>query len=342
MKKLVVLNVLLATFANQAHAVNGDGGIQFYEMVFGNPSQRNASRGHKDSHEVGNEACEGYGGLIGDINGFFCHMEKDMGITSPGSRTKSLGGLRVRAEILKVPTTIGGVTYAYTGSVWVCKSSSADCTLTTNFARAYYIAFSYDPLAGVNKGYALSDPGIFNGPGGNASEIIYDVGSASANQSVSGKMVFTDSGSGSTFKMRVVGQRTATAFQLNLAAFNTGASAGFRYAMAGTPPSAAGGARIYNMYYEGSGGSGTNGFYALDAAGLAAPATGNGFCGSVNETGTSSLVTASAGNCATNAFGAFDFTALTASSALSTSAQGLSAASIIGAWQGMAANPSAL
>ncbi len=320
-----------------AKATDGSGGIQFYEMLFGGPDQRKESRNSEsEGTTVEVEACGGYGGIIGGINGFFCHMEKDMGIVGPGAATKTFGAFKVHAEIVKTPTTVNSVVYDYVGSVWMCVIASADCTKVANFNRMYYIAFSYGKTTGVNKGYALNVPGIMNGNNSDAMEIIYDLGSATVNQTIKAKASFTQGLK--TYTMRALGSKTTTNMQLNMSFYD--GTNGFRFAMSGAPPSATATSNYYNMYYEAAGGSGSGGFYALDTAGLAAPATANGSCLVAVESGTSTTTSSGGSNCTSLSFGAFDYYAATASGPLS--AQSLTSSSILGTWQGMAANPSAL
>ncbi|MEK7358490.1 MAG: hypothetical protein AAB250_18745, partial [Bdellovibrionota bacterium] len=204
-----------------------------------------------DGANVGSESCDGYGGLIGGINSFFCHMEKDMGITGVGGATKTFGSYKVRAEIAQTSTTINSVTYDYTGSVWICSSS---CTVASNFSRFYFIAFSFDKAAGINKGYALNIPGMFEGNTSDAMEIVYDLGTASSSQSIEGKGIFTNGGT--AHKMRVKGVKTSTSFKMNVAMHD--GTNGFRFAMSGAPPSTT--SNYYNMYYEATGGSGSDGY----------------------------------------------------------------------------------
>lgn len=336
MKRYVLLMLIIFYVApNAAIATDAGAGNSFYEMFFGNPDQRKSSRGNKEGANVGNEACDGYGGLIGGINGFFCHMEKDMGITGPGSATKTFGTSKVHAEITKTATTVNGVTYAYVGDVWVCRSP-ADCTQTANFSRMYFIAFSYDKVNGINKGYALTVPGIMQGNTNDAMEIIYDIGKASATQTISSRAVFVNGSN--TFRMRALGQKTTTAFQMNVVGYD--GTNGFRFAMAGAPPSTTVASNYYNMYYEGSGGAGTSGFYAVDTSALTTPVTGNGLCELAVESGSTTTMTSGGTNCSAMAFQAFDYYALTASG--TPNAQALTAAGILGTWQGMATNPTAL
>lgn len=332
MRYVYVVLALICSAPLAAFAVDGSGGNQFYEMVFGNPDQRKQSRDKsKDGANVGSEACDGYGGLIGGINGFFCHMEKTMGITGVGGATKTFGNFKVRAEIALASTTINSVTYTHTGSVWFCTSS---CTVASSFNRFYFIAFTYDKAAGVNKGYALNIPGMMDGNVNDAMEIIYDLGSASASQTVSGKGVFTNSGT--SHKMRVTGTKTSTSFKMNVAMHN--GTNGFRFAMSGAPPTTT--SNYYNMYYEATGGTGSGGYYSLDTAALSAIATGNGSCQLAVESGTSTQFTSGGSNCSALSFQAFDYYSLTASG--SPSVQGLTASGILGTWQGMAANPSSI
>ena len=173
-----------------------------------------------------------------------------------------------------------------------------------------------------------------NGVAGSAMEIIYDLGSASTTQSVSAKAVFVQGAT--TFRMRTLGTKTSTTLKMNLA-FHDGTN-GFRFAMSGAAPSAT--SNYYNMYYEGAGGTSSNGFYSLDAAALTAPATANGTCILAVESGSTTNTTTGGANCSTYSFSAFDFNSLTATG--SPDAQSMTATGVLGTWQGMAANPTAL
>lgn len=326
---------IIAIFAGlPALATDGSGGIGFYEMVFGDPDQRNLSRSSADGTNVADEPCDTYGGVLGGINSFFCHMEKDMGIRGVGSTTKTFGTMVIHAEIVLSSVTISGVTYDHQAEVWVCDSSSLDCTQTANFSRFDYVAFSFDKASGVNKGYAESSPNGLPGGQTGASQITYDVGSGTANQSISAKLNFSDGSN--TYDMRVLAYKSSTGFQVNVVGY--GASAGFRFAMSGAPPSMSGGTNYYNMYFEATGGSGTSGFYTLEAAGLAAPATNHGMCILASESGSSTGVASGGSNCSSYAFAAFD----TYSASGSPNAQSFTVNGILGTWQGMAAHLSAI
>jgi hypothetical protein len=310
----------------------------FYEMVFGDPDQRRLSRANAEGTNVSVEACDDYGGVLGGINGFFCHMEKDMGIRGPGAATKSFAGLVIHAEILKTATTIGSVTYDYQAEVWICNAQVNNCALLTNFNRFDYVAFSYDAAAGVNKGYALSSPNALISAGTGASEIIYDVGSASASQSVAAKLNFTDPNS-VTYDMRVLGTKTASAFTMNVVGYDSTHASGFRFAMSGAPPSANGGNNYYNMYFEDASGIGSNGYYSLDVAGVSAPAQANGYCALASEQGSATGIQSATGHCTGYNFAPFDTYSLAGHT---PNAQGFTANGILNTWQGMSAHPSAL
>lgn len=337
-KSLLVTAVIALAAPTVAMAQTATSGAVFYDMVFGNPNIRKAVKDRNDRNDLRAESCESYsdGSLLNIVNNFFCHMEKDMGIKGVGSVTKTFAppgqsGMTVRAEIAQTAVTINSVSYDYQGKVWVC---SASCTSAANFNRAFYIAFSYNTGSGINKGYVLTSPGSFNSSqSGSAMEIEYDIGSGTVTQSVKAKAVFVHSSA--THKMRALGQKTSSSVKVNVA-FHDGTN-GRRFAMATSPGFTAN--KYFNMYFEGSGGGGTNGFYSLDAAGIAAPSTSNGFCVSAAETGTALAPTSvTASNCSSLSFLAFDHT----SNGAAPKVIDFTASSILGTWQGMSANPSSI
>jgi len=334
----------LATASLPAEAQDASAGTGVYDMVFGNPNQRKAIRDRNESNDVGAESCNGYGGILGVINGFFCHMEKDMGITGVGSATKTFAGggstVTVRAEVEATAVTINSIAYTHLAKVWVC---AASCSSVSNFSRAFYLAFSYNATTGINKGYGLINPGSFNSTQtGSAMEIEYDIGSSTATQYVRGKAIFVDGAS--TYKSRILGERTSSSMKISVAMHD--GTNGFRFAMSTTPDFSA--SKFMNMYYEGAGGAGSNGFFTLDAAGtngIGTPATGNGLCTSGVESGSSmSVSSVASSNCSALSFLAFDYASANTSAAggLYLNSGSYTAASILGAWQSMAANPSSI
>lgn len=344
LQKIILSSLIIFTVAPEVYAQDASAGTSIYDMVFGNPNQRKATRERNDSNDVGAESCDGYGGILGVINGFFCHMEKDMGITGVGSATKTFadtgGNMSVRAEVTLTSTTINSVTYSYLAKVWVC---SASCTSTSSFSRAFYLAFSYDTAAGVNKGYGLVSPGSFNSnQTGSAMEIEYDIGSSTATQFVRGKAIFVNNGN--TFKTRILGEKSSTSLKVSVAMHN--GTNGYRFAMSTTPGFSD--SKYMNMYYEGSGGAGSNGFYSLDAAGtngIGTAATGNGLCTSGVESGTSmSTSSVAASNCSALSFLAFDYASANTSAAGGAylNSGSFTAAGILGTWQSMTVNPTSI
>lgn len=333
----IMTGLFCLLLAVPAMAGTGSDGNQFFEMVFGNPNQRKAVRDRNQSNNLNLESCEGYGGFMGAINSFFCHMEKDMAIKGVGSATKSFvgpqGSMTVRAEVTQSSPTVSGVVYTYEAKVWVC---TATCGSTGSFNRAFYLAFSYDAASGVNKGYALMEPGKFDNQTGSAMEIVYDIGTSSTTQDVAIKAVFVNSG-GTPFKIRAKGQKTSTSMKMNVVMYN--GTYQNRVAIATTPGEAS---KYLNMYFENSAGSGASGHYSINAAGVAsAPATANGFCASGAETGdTLSLTSASAANCSSLSFLSFDHYSTSASG--TPSVEAFTSTGITGSWQGMASSPTSL
>ncbi len=315
---------------DQAHA-DGRGGHGFFEMLFGSPDSRGKlnDRGSDRSKEV---RCDDYDGVMGQVNGFFCHMEKDLGLTGIGSKTKVFGSFTVHAEISPVATVIfGGVSYnyAYEAKVWVCQSG---CTNPANFARAYYLAFSSSPDGTINKGFVLNSPGVFEGDAGSGMLIHYDLGANTTTRFVRTKALFIHSSR--TFRMDAYGEKTATTLKLNVVG-NDGTN-GFRYALSTTPDFAT---KYFNMYFEQTAASGA-GTAALDASGTGAIATSAGLCTQGTESGSAlSPMAVSSSNCSALTFNPFANTSATVSS---YTAAGILASDASNAWNGMAANPAAI
>jgi len=319
---------------SRAHA-DGHDGEGFYEMLFGSPDSRNKLHDRADKRE-NESSCDEYDGIMGSVNGFFCHMEKDLEIKGVGSKTKVFGNLTVHAEVTPVGVVVfGGVTYnyAFEAKVWVCQSN---CTVLTNFKRAYYIAFSYAQDGTINKGFVLNEPGVFDGSPGSGLLIHYDLGSSTAVQFVRAKAIFTHGGLPPT-KMDAYGEKTSSSVKLNVAGVDgSSAGAGFRYALS---TSAGIDQKFFNMYFESAAASGS-GTAALDAAALNPIATSAGFCSQGDERGsTLSPLARSTGSCSALAFNPFKI--------VSTSVSAYTAASVLAsdsanAWNAMTTAPSAL
>ena len=336
---IVGLGLGLSLSGHPAKA-DADAGKGNLEMLFGSPDSRKKLKDHNDTGSVTREACDGYDGMLGIVNGFFCHMEKDMGIRGLGKSTKVFGTTTVRAEVTAGGSVLlGGVTtaYDYTANVWVCNSA---CGSLSSYVQAFHIVFSYKADGTVNKGFLIHRPGVFDNSGAsNGMQIQYDIGSSTSIQTVSGKMIFANSGK--TFKMRAVGEKTATTLKMNVNAHD--GTNGFRYALSTGPQVALSVAKFFNLYAEGSTYSGM-GVAALGAGAQAAIASSAGACFSATDSGsTHSFVAAGASNCSALNFLAFDFDNATVSA---YSNSGAGANNVLRTdtldWNGMPANPAAI
>ncbi len=328
------------SFSGHVAKADSDAGKANLEMLFGSPDSRKKLKDHNDTGSVTKEACDGYDGLLGIVNGFFCHMEKDMGITGLGKVTKTFGTTSVRAEVTAGGSvTLGGITtaYDYTANVWVCNSA---CTTASAYVQAFHIVFSYKPDGTINKGFLIHRPGVFDNTGSaNGMQIQYDIGSATANQSVNGKMIFSNSGK--TFKMRAMGVKSASGLKMNINGHD--GTNGFRFALSTTPAIATSAAKYFNIYAEGPTYTGV-GSYALGAAAQAAIPTSNGGCFSATDSGsTQAFVAAAASNCSSLGLNAFDIDNATVAAFTNS---GATASNILqsdtGAWNGMPVNPSSI
>ncbi len=331
-----LLYALVFLFSTQSFAGNHDGALSMFDVFFGNPNERSHARDREgDNRDVSSDNCSGYGGIIGEISGFFCHMEKDMGFTGPDAKTKVFGSMTVRAEIVKTPTslTYNGIseTYDHKAQVWVC---AASCSITTNFNRAYYIIFSYSADGTVNKGFVLNSPGIFDGRAGTAMMIQYDLGTAAASNYVNVKAVFKDNID--TFKMDGRATKLANILKVNMIFSNGSSNIG---RMAGVQDITAGKTKIYfeNTAFAGNV-NGTDGIADIDAAAQGAiSSVDTGVCLVTGSSGSSSGASAGTG-CSASAFSNF--------AASSGTVNAYTAAAVLmatgTAWNGMAANPSSI
>lgn len=279
----------LVGFNPQAHAA-ADDGIGFFEMLFGGPSARSAAKSHTGS--TSGESCDGYDGIMGMVNSFFCHMEKDMGITTIGSKTVVFQSSSVHASITEASNTVTigsrSISTTHLGQVWVCSSA---CTVASNFSRMYYIAFKYSGSGAVNLGYVVAEPGSMGGETGSAMSLLYDVGTSTTTKFVDVQARFTSAVT--SFKMRAVGESTGSVMNINFAGHN--GTNGFRFA-GSTDQSAS--PQYFKMYFEnGSVGAGTD---AVNTAstGSGALTPSSTACFSATETGTAMSTSSTAdGNC---------------------------------------------
>lgn len=198
---MVLLALGSALPVETAYADGGDGFGQVFNVLFGS---RDAKQKLQTCEDGGSNS-----GLIGVVNSFFCHMEKDMGITGPTSGVTKVfndsgGAMSVRAQIIAGDVVISGVTYSHQARVWVCTTG---CTLAANFARAIYIAFSYDKDALVNKGYLLMEPDRFDGGSSSALKLIYNVGESVGTKTIVAHGKFSDGAT--TIRMYADGSKSS-------------------------------------------------------------------------------------------------------------------------------------
>ena len=183
MNKIKIL-LLSLTFSTLAHAHGGDGFGQIFNNFFG-----------KQADKVAGATCdagEGKGGVLGVVNGFFCNMEKRMGITgvTPGV-TKVFGNMSVRAVVTAGAYTVATINYDYNAQIWVCYTG---CTVTGNFTRAINFYFSSATDKTVNKGHMLMNPNAFQSSGNSTSamNLQYDVGTSTVSKFVTAKTIYVN------------------------------------------------------------------------------------------------------------------------------------------------------
>jgi len=195
MKYILIITSFI--FSLNAYADGKDGFGQIFNMFFGNEAERSA---------VANcSAADGQGGILGVVNGFFCHMEKDMGIVGvTAGVTKVMGTMSVRAVVATSVAVVDGVAYDYNAQVWVCHSA---CTVASNFNRAINFYFSYATDKTINKGHMLMNPNAFEAAGSatSAMNLKYDVGTSTASKSITAKVIFVQGTT--TQRMRMDGSK---------------------------------------------------------------------------------------------------------------------------------------
>jgi hypothetical protein len=185
---LIMTTSLATSLATSPSAfAGGDGFASMFTSFFGTEKGKAAMQ---NCDQNGADAS-----IISGVNSFFCHMEKDMGMTGVGSVTKSITSdghtMSVHAEITGgaggASIAANGTTYDYLANVWVCTSG---CTNASNFNRVISLAFSYVADKTINKGFMVQDSGAFQGSAGtSAMTLSYDVGSSTTNKIIVAKFV---------------------------------------------------------------------------------------------------------------------------------------------------------
>ncbi|MBC7741096.1 MAG: hypothetical protein H7061_02785 [Bdellovibrionaceae bacterium] len=238
--KNIFLLVITLLISNSVYANGSDGFGQIFNSFFGT-----------EADKVAHATCdggEGKGGIIGIVNGFFCHMEKDMGIKGVTTGvTKVFGTMSVRAVVSAGSYTVASVNYAFNAQVWVCHSA---CTATSGFNRAINLYFTALPDKTINKGHMLINPNAFESSGSatSAMNLQYDVGTGTTNKVVTAKVIF---GNGSTTeKWRMDGSKSVSALGITGVMHN--GTNGYRFATQLDPSTNAGG-----VYFEAPGATGT-------------------------------------------------------------------------------------
>lgn len=336
-KSLVV--ILLTLLPKLVHADASDGFGQIFNLFFGTESSRQNSK-----------TCDGGmsdGGVLSIVNGFFCHMEKDMGITGTTSGvTKTFQDMKVRAVVEGSSGggayTVDSVAYDYRAQVWVCLTSSSSCAATTNFNRAVYITYSYKSDNTINKGHMFMNPGAFSGQS-SAMNLKYDLGTSTATKTSTLKMKHT--AGGQTFSMHGTATKTSAGIvKVNMVAHN----GTFAFRFVGTLDETNNMAAVYfetpnSAFCSGTGCATVNTAMTGDTLSVSS----NGLCTSRSRTSTDWAYTAVANsNCSSLSFAAFPPVSATDAGNYSTTATdgtGILVPAANGSlYNGMTANPSAI
>lgn len=215
----------LTLLPGNARAADSDGFGQVFNMFWGTESVRQNMKNCVFTDGDQNQ------GIIGGVNSFFCHLDKDMGITAATGAagiTKSFGSMSVHAVVLGAA---GGASYGgydYQAQVWFCKqTASVTCKNASDFNKAIYVQFSYKSDKTVNKGTMLQDSGVMSGQASGVPVLIsWDVGTASTSRSVTVKVANFNSG------MKLSGLSTISGTVVTAAMEMVSASAGMRFAAA--------------------------------------------------------------------------------------------------------------
>ncbi len=324
---LAVIAMLLQS--PSARADGSSGFSQMFNVIFGNEASREVGDGAASSDC---STIDDGGGILGTINGIFCHLKYDMGITGVGSVTKTFGTMKVHVDIVNGCTGADGNGYLFGAKAWVCAVASGNCGAVTGYTRAMSICFSTDSALATNKGIVIMDGGAFSGDGGTGvMNIAYDLGTSSASQTVLAKMIFHNAATNHLQYGRADGTRTdakhlsgTMLFVDNILSSSTAGRFAFSVNRV---------ANTSNAYMEGfsASGSGT-GSYSASAAGDT-PSTGVCVTRTASGSDWSYSATSSGASCAPSV--TFPTDSLTAVS-------GYTVNGLAGTWQGMGVNPSAL
>lgn len=302
-----------------ASADGGDGFGQIFNMFFGKESERKALENCS--------AADGQGGIMGIVNGFFCHMEKDMGITGvTAGVTKVMGTMSVRAVVSAGSYSVSSVAYDYNAQVWVCHSA---CTAASGFNRAINFYFSYASDKTINKGHMLINPNAFESGGSatSAMNLQYDVGTATVTKSITAKAIFVQGGV--TQKMRIDGSKASNVVGVTGVMHN--GTDGFRFASQLDTTANTGG-----VYFESPSGAAGPGMGALNSAAAGDDMTSSSMCFTRAATATDWTYTATGSTgCTVKIFPADSNAAVNGYTTNSILTIGT-------LWEGMTANPGSI
>lgn len=180
----------------------GDGNGEMLAFFFGTADSAAKQKACTETDDTDDSKA----GMLGLYNRIMCHLEKDFGITGNGSFTKTFNSLTVHAEI-----SDGAAPYAHKALVWVCKAAgSVKCAAVADFSRLLSAQWSYSNDGTVNAAAVLMDPSAyFDGTPGSGFSFVYDVGTATATQSFTARVV--RKASSNTFNLRADAKKvTAT------------------------------------------------------------------------------------------------------------------------------------
>lgn len=317
--KYILTLIISLVFSMTAYADGKDGFGQIFNMFFGNESERSAV--------ASCSAADGQGGIMGVVNGFFCHMEKDMGIVGvTAGVTKVMGAMSVRAVVSTSNAVVDGVAYDYNAQVWVCHSG---CTVASGFSRAINFYFSYATDKTINKGHMLMNPNAFEAGGSSSSamNLKYDVGTSTTNKNITAKVIFVQGAT--TMQMRMDGNKSGTLLGVTGLMYN--GTNGFRFASQLDTALNSGG-----VYFEapGAAGGGTAALNSADATGADKSSSSMCFTRAASGSDWAYTATGSSG-CTVKAFPTESVNGVSAYSSTSVLTVGT-------LWESMAANPSSI
>jgi len=243
-------------------------------------------------------------GVLGFVNNFFCHLEKDLLITAEtpvAGVTGTYGStMHVHVEVGQPSNfSVGGVAYTNEGKMWVCQdlgsvkcysgSSGPTTADASKFNRAVYIAWTSNTSGSINLGTMIVDTAAFTNTTGDILALTYDVGTADTTTSISAQYVnnhasgtLSDGTSYSIANMATSMTATQSVVSENLtlvAGGTTAAIANSERFLATVNLSTLGGF----SYLEGPGttGDGTAVFVSADLTSSSAPASSAAVCSSL-------------------------------------------------------------